>query len=76
MTEEKILKVNLRQQLAGKPSWKVKQTAARMLRQLLAKHVKSKVKISVQLNKAITKGKKRFAVKLVKKEDAYEAEPV
>lgn len=75
VAEERVLTINLRKELVEKPSWKRKMSAARVLREVLYKHTRTRdIKIDSALNKSLLQGKNRIKIKLVKTEEGFKAE--
>jgi|YelNatPaOPRAMG01_1025707.scaffolds.fasta_scaffold04323_6 ribosomal protein L31E len=75
MAEERVLTINLRKELIERPSWKRKMSAARVLKEILYKHTRTRnIKIDSALNKSLLQGKKKIKIKLVKTEEGFKAE--
>ena len=78
--EEKVITINLRKDLAGKPFWNKTRTAVKVLRNIIEKNTRTdKIVISRKLNEHLwTKGIQhpttRMRVKLVKDGDTVRAD--
>lgn len=78
MDEEKILTINIRKEILKKARWKRAKHAISIFRKILERHVKTKVKISKEINeliwaRGIKKPLNKLRIRLVKVDDFYEA---